>query len=207
MRNNKKLYRVFALLLCMLIITGLKDLSDQGKTVSPVIRVEAAVVQSTSGTTKGFSPVVNRTAGPVEHKAANRSVWDKIKEKLPKFDLSHFDKDTEKEKLREAIRKMDELGISPEKLVERIWNFVNRKENKEKIDHVVDEIRDKTGKAKDKVEKEVTDRASQVIDDAAGQAEQQIKEKAVDEISNRASQAVDETVDQLEKQVKEKVSE
>ena len=65
--------------------------------------------------------------------------------------FSKIDAKKEKEKLREAVRKMDEIGISPDRLVQRAWKFLNRKDNREKIDEAVEDIRetvqDKTGKA------------------------------------------------------------
>ena len=204
MIKRKTVHRISAALLCILIIAGL---TSPEVTVSPafrtVLRAEAAVVQSApaipasraAGRTEAAvmsavmrnpsaesSLVLSESEQMIERASADRTIWDKIKEKLPKIDFSEFDQDTEKEKLREAIKKMDELGISPEKLVDRAWSFLNRKENKEKIDHAMDELRDKTGKAKEKIEKEVTDRASQAVDEAADKAEEEIKKKAAEEV-------------------------
>ena len=204
MIKRKTVHRISAALLCILIIAGL---TSPEVTASPafrtVLRAEAAVVQSApaipasraAGRTEAAvmsavmrnpsaesSLVLSESEQMIERASADRTIWDKIKEKLPKIDFSEFDQDTEKEKLREAIKKMDELGISPEKLADRAWSFLNRKENKEKIDHAMDELRDKTGKAKEKIEKEVTDRASQAVDEAADKAEEEIKKKAAEEV-------------------------
>ena len=113
-----------------------------------------------------FADAADSAGQNAEKKEAGKSTPDKIKEKLPDIDLPgidlpdldlpdlHFSKlnpETEKEKLRKAVRKMDEIGISPERLVQKAWDFLNRKDNREKIDKAVEDIReqvqDKTEKA------------------------------------------------------------
>ena len=113
-----------------------------------------------------FADAADLAGQNAEKKEAAKSIPDKIKEKLPDIDLPgidlpdfdlpdlHFSKlnpETEKEKLRKAVRKMDEIGISPERLVQKAWDFLNRKDNREKIDKAVEDIReqvqDKTEKA------------------------------------------------------------
>ena len=132
----------------------------EGRPVVTVVSAEAAVRSSWNAASADAAD----SAGPAEPKAekkdADQGMPDKIKEKLPDIDLpdihlpdldfSKPDSKAEKEKLREAVRKMDEIGISPERLVQRAWKFLNRKDNREKIDEAVEDIRDRV---QDKTEK------------------------------------------------------
>lgn len=58
----------------------------------------------------------------------------------------HFDADKERKNLAEAISKLDELGISPEKVVDRFWDFVSRKENREKIGKAAEDLKENAGR-------------------------------------------------------------
>ena len=58
----------------------------------------------------------------------------------------HFDVDAEKKKLAEAISKLDELGFSPEKMAERLWDIISRRENREKIGKAAEDLKENTGK-------------------------------------------------------------
>ena len=71
----------------------------------------------------------------------------KNKFELPQFIKDyHFDAETEKKRLAEAISKLDELGFSPEKLAERFWSIISRKENREKIGKAAEDLKENTGK-------------------------------------------------------------
>ena len=176
MRNQKKTRRnmaktagrIMALSLIMAIWTAGAGVAVrfrscpavEGRPVVTVVSAEAAVRSSWNAASADAAD----SAGPAEPKAekkdADKGMPDKIKEKLPDIDLpdihlpdldfSKPDSKTEKEKLREAVRKMDEIGISPERLVQRAWKFLNRKDNREKIDEAVEDIRDRV---QDKTEK------------------------------------------------------
>ncbi len=172
MRNQKKARcslsktagRIIALTLIMAVWTGGTELTArsgravQGVAAVAAVSAEAAVRQA--GKT-AFADAADSAGQNAEKKGAAKSIPDKIKEKLPDIDLpdldlpdlhfSKFDAKTEKEKLSKAVRKMDEIGISPERLVQKAWDFLNRKDNREKIDKAVEDIReqvqDKTEKA------------------------------------------------------------
>ena len=68
-----------------------------------------------------------------------------------------FDADTEKKKLAEAISKLDELGFSPEKMAERLWTIISRKENREKIGKAAEDLKENTGKLIEKASGSGTD--------------------------------------------------
>ena len=72
----------------------------------------------------------------------------KSKFQLPQFISDndfHFDPANEKKELGKAISKLDELGISPEKLVVRFWNFITHKENLEKIGKTAHDLKENAG--------------------------------------------------------------
>ena len=160
-------------------LTAWSGQAVQGEAAVTAVSAEAAVRQAgktafadaadssvrQAGKT-AFADAADSAGQNAEKKEAAKSTPDKIKEKLPDIDLPgidlpdfdlpdlHFSKlnpETEKEKLRKAVRKMDEIGISPERLVQKAWDFLNRKDNREKIDKAVEDIReqvqDKTEKA------------------------------------------------------------
>ena len=160
-------------------LTAWSGQAVQGEAAVTAVSAEAAVRQAGKTAFADVADLSVRQAGKTafadaadsagqnaEKKEAGKSTPDKIKEKLPDIDLPgidlpdldlpdlHFSKlnpETEKEKLRKAVRKMDEIGISPERLVQKAWDFLNRKDNREKIDKAVEDIReqvqDKTEKA------------------------------------------------------------
>ena len=160
-------------------LTAWSGQAVQGEAAVTAVSAEAAVRQAGKTAFADVADLSVRQAGKTafadaadsagqnaEKKEAAKSTPDKIKEKLPDIDLPgidlpdfdlpdlHFSKlnpETEKEKLRKAVRKMDEIGISPERLVQKAWDFLNRKDNREKIDKAVEDIReqvqDKTEKA------------------------------------------------------------
>lgn len=166
----------------------------------PAISAEAAVRRNGRAS---FADKADPVLQKAEKKAASgKSIWDKIKEKLPDIDLpdiklpeinfSEFDGKAEKEKLREAVREMDEIGISPEKLVQRAWKFLNRKDNQEKIKKTSEDVRDRVQNAaeetgKNEAVKKVSEEAGKTADkvrEEAGEA----AEKAAKEIADRAVQ-------------------
>jgi hypothetical protein len=191
----------------------------------PAVSTEAAVRRNGRASfADKADPVLQKT----EKKAASgKSIWDKIKEKLPDIDLpdiklpeisfSEFDGKAEKEKLREAVREMDEIGISPEKLVQRAWKFLNRKDNQEKIKKTSEDVRDRvqnaaeeTGKneAVKKVSEEAGKTADKVREEAGEAAEKAAKEiadravqKAAEEAGKAAQKAAHETIEEAGKAV------
>ena len=72
----------------------------------------------------------------------------------------HFDADAEKQKLAEAISKLDELGFSPEKMAERLWDIISRRENREKIGKAAEDLKENTGKLIEKASGAGTDTGS-----------------------------------------------
>lgn len=161
----------------------------------PAVSTEAAVRRNGRAS---FADKADPVLQKAEKKAASgKSIWDKIKEKLPDIDLpeisfSEFDGKAEKEKLREAVREMDEIGISPEKLVQRAWKFLNRKDNQEKIKKTSEDVRDRVQNAaeetgKNEAVKKVSEEAGKTADkvrEETGEA----AEKAAKEIADRAVQ-------------------
>ena len=174
MRNQKKTRRnmaktagrIIALSLIMAIWTDGSGLivrscpAAKARPVGTVVSAEAAVRPSLKAASADAADSAGPAGQKAEKKDADQGMPDKIKEKLPDIDLpdihlpdldfSKPDSKAEKEKLREAVRKMDEIGISPERLVQRAWKFLNRKDNTEKIDEAVEDIRDRV---QDKTEK------------------------------------------------------
>lgn len=124
MEKRKKIYCPAALLLCVILINA--------AAVPAAVRTEEDAVRTVPAEDSSGTRA-----------ADGRGIWDRIREKIPEIDFAEFDADAEKEKLREAVRTMDELGISPEMLVRNAWDFLNRKENRKKIDQAVDDLRDK----------------------------------------------------------------
>lgn len=193
-------------------LTGLTDMTgpscSNGPAASAVQALAAVPAVSTEAAVRrngraSFADKADPVLQKAERKAASgKSIWDKIKEKLPDIDLpdiklpeisfSEFDGKAEKEKLREAVREMDEIGISPEKLVQRAWKFLNRKDNQEKIKKTSEDVRDRVQNAaeetgKNEAVKKVSEEAGKTADkirEEAGEA----AEKAAKEIADRAVQ-------------------
>lgn len=193
-------------------LTGLTDMTgpscSNGPAASAVQALAAVPAVSTEAAVRrngraSFADKADPVLQKAERKAASgKSIWDKIKEKLPDIDLpdiklpeisfSEFDGKAEKEKLREAVREMDEIGISPEKLVQRAWKFLNRKDNQEKIKKTSEDVRDRVQNAaeetgKNEAVKKVSEEAGKTADkvrEEAGEA----AEKAAKEIADRAAE-------------------
>lgn len=109
---------------------------------------------------------------------------------LPEMDLSGFNGGSEKEKLREALKTMDDLGISPAKLVRRAWEFLSRKETKEKLEKAAKKFstdgKNPIGKAADETAQRISEKASEQIDRAADRAAETVKKKAAEELDQAA---------------------
>ena len=144
MEKKKKIRYLAAVLLCTILI--------KAPAVSAAVPAEAAAVPAEPAAVRTEAAAGQVRPAPADEPAGDsskgrtvdgRGIWEKIREKLPEIDLAEFDADAEKEKLREAVRTMDELGISPEMLVRNAWDFLSRKENRKKIDQAVDDLRDK----------------------------------------------------------------
>ena len=226
MRNQKKTRRGLSVLISR-IITFTMVLAIGSAAASPArpgdptvelipavraVRAEAAVRQSVQSIQSGEAALADKEYPALmkaEKTAADDSIWDKLRERLPEIDFSKIDTEAEKEKLREAVRTMDELGISPEKLAHRAWEFLTRKENKEKIEQAAKEIRDKvqdaaedgstsevvkkvreeTGKAAEKVTKEITEQTAEKVTE---QVTEQTAEKVTKEITEQTAEKVTE---------------
>ncbi len=94
---------------------------------------------SLSGASKGASKEAAKESGEKKQKS---------KFQLPQFISDndfHFDPANEKKELGKAISKLDELGISPEKLVVRFWDFITHKENLEKIGRTAHDLKENAG--------------------------------------------------------------
>ena len=144
MEKKKRIRYLAAVLLCTILI--------KAPAVSAAVPAEAAAVPAEPAAVRTEAAAGQVRPAPADEPAGDsskgrtvdgRGIWEKIREKLPEIDLAEFDADAEKEKLREAVRTMDELGISPEMLVRNAWDFLSRKENRKKIDQAVDDLRDK----------------------------------------------------------------
>ena len=144
MEKKKRIRYLAAVLLCTILI--------KAPAVSAAVMAEPAAVRTEAAAVRAEAEAGQVRPAPADEPAGDsskgrtvdgRGIWEKIREKLPEIDLAEFDADTEKEKLREAVRTMDELGISPEMLVRNAWDFLSRKENRKKIDQAVDDLRDK----------------------------------------------------------------
>ena len=142
--KKKRIRYLAAVLLCTILI--------KAPAVSAAVPAEPAAVRTEAAAVRAEAEAGQVRPAPADEPAGDsskgrtvdgRGIWEKIREKLPEIDLAEFDADAEKEKLREAVRTMDELGISPEMLVRNAWDFLSRKENRKKIDQAVDDLRDK----------------------------------------------------------------
>lgn len=123
---------------------------------------------------------------------------------FPEPDLSSFDKDKEKEKLREAIETLDKMGLSPEKVLERIWDAVRRPENRRKAGEAVEDIRDRAREliGKDKKDSDsgfgkITKKVSEEVDKAADQAAEKVTEKVKEEVGRAAEEAADQVLEEV----------
>ncbi len=144
MEKKKRIRYLAAVLLCTILI--------KAPAVSAAVTAEPAAVRTEAAAVRAEAEAGQVRPAPADEPAGDsskgrtvdgRGIWEKIREKLPEIDFAEFDADAEKEKLREAVRTMDELGISPEMLVRNAWDFLSRKENRKKIDQAVDDLRDK----------------------------------------------------------------
>ena len=154
---------------------------------------------------------------------------------LPKIDFSRIDQEKEKEKLRDALQELDEKGLSTEKLAERLWSFLSRPENREKIENAADGAREKAGQVFGKQEgKEDGNTGGEAGEkqtaasgdgtngtnaaDPAGSAPasgenkaadelDRIREKVTEEAGEGISRAVDEIVDKAAEEAAEKAKE
>lgn len=144
MEKKKRLRYLAAVLLCTVLIKA-PAVSAAVPAVSAAVTAEPAAVRTEAAAGQAWPAPADEPAGDSSkgRTVDGRGIWEKIREKLPEIDLAEFDADAEKEKLREAVRTMDELGISPEMLVRNAWDFLSRKENRKKIDQAVDDLRDK----------------------------------------------------------------
>lgn len=101
----------------------------------------------------------------------------------------HFEPEAEKEKLREALKTMDEMGISPEKLLQRFRDFVDRNTKRSRTkDTEENSARGGTGEL-DRIGNRIREETEQQIDKAAEQAKKKLVEAAEDQIDQAVDQA------------------
>lgn len=114
---------------------------------------------------------------------------------IPEF---HFEPETEKEKLREALKTMEEMGISPEKLLQRFRDFVDRNTRRSRTkDTEENSARGGTGEL-DRIRNKIREETEQQIDKAADQAKKKLEEAAGEQI--------DRAVDQAKENIKQGIS-
>lgn len=101
----------------------------------------------------------------------------------------HIEPEAEKEKLREALKTMDELGISPEKLLQRFRDFVGRNRKRgETKDTAENSARGGTGEI-DRIRNKLEEEAEKQIDKAADQAKKKLGEAAQEQIDRAVDHA------------------
>ena len=112
----------------------------------------------------------------------------------------HIEPEAEKEKLREALKTMDELGISPEKLLQRFRDFVGRNRKRgETKDTAENSARGGTGEI-DRIRNKLEEEAEKQIDKAADQAKKKLGEAAQEQIDR----AVDDARENITQEIDQK---
>lgn len=91
--------------------------------------------------------------------------------KLPELDFSDMDPEVEKERLREAFRLMDGMGISPEELMRKAWDYISGDEKSEDIQKRINEAAEK---AADQAAEKAKQKASEEIDKAVENAKKNL---------------------------------
>jgi len=146
------------------------------------------------------------------------------KPKLPKLNIPdlpsdfHIDKATEKKRLAEAIRQLDEYGLSPEKLVEHFWDYISRRENRDRIGEKAGELkkkaedlRDGAGKLMEKDSAGSSDSGSSgttaglALPEEARQEIDRVRKTAAEEAGRKIEEAVDAAADQAAQKAAEEI--
>lgn len=115
----------------------------------------------------------------------------------------------EKEKLREAVKTLDEMGLAPDKLAKRAWDFISSKELADKLSQIRDSLREKAGRLREKAGSlfgKKTGSVSGEIDAELDRAKEKVSQeidKGLDRAKEKASEEIDKGLDR----VKEKASE
>lgn len=91
--------------------------------------------------------------------------------KLPELGFSDMDPEVEKERLREAFRLMDGMGISPEELMRKAWDYISGDEKSEDIQKRINEAAEK---AADQAAEKAKQKASEEIDKAVENAKKDL---------------------------------
>lgn len=91
--------------------------------------------------------------------------------KLPDLDFSDMDPEVEKERLREAFRLLDGMGISPEELMRKAWQYISGDEKSEDIQKRINEAAEK---AADQAAEKAKQKASEEIDKAVENAKKDL---------------------------------
>lgn len=121
----------------------------------------------------------------------------------------HFDPANEKKELGKAISKLDELGISPEKMVVRFWDFITHKENLEKIGRTAHDLKENAGElieqatggngdSGDKSERSGSESSGNTGDGGSASAEKdngsdidRVKDKVKEQVDRKTEEAID----------------
>ena len=163
-------------------------------------------------------------ASPVEYTAPR--LPDIRFPKLPdhiKIPEIHIDPKAEKDRLREAVRTMDEMGISPKMLFNRFRNLVFRRKSGDEAekpaensghsgkggyDRIINELSGKTeeqiDKTADQVRKEIGKAAEEQIDKTVEQVKKEIGKAAEEQIDQAVDQVVDNVKQTITQESKEK---
>ena len=108
----------------------------------------SAAVKKAASALRGYPDPVSLSGASKGASKESGEKKQKSKFQLPQFISDndfHFDPANEKKELGKAISKLDELGISPEKLVGRFWDFITHKENLEKIGKTAHDLKENAG--------------------------------------------------------------
>ena len=130
---------------------------------------------------------------------------------FPKPDLSAFDGEAEKKKLREAVELLDKMGLTPEKLLERAWDAIRRPENKKKVGEAVEDLQERAeqllggGKKTDSDTKKVTEKIKKEAGKATEKAKEKVKEEA-DKAAEKVTETVKEEVGRAAEEMTEEIN-
>lgn len=104
-----------------------------------------------------------------------------------------FNAANEKKRLAEAISKLDELGFSPEKLLDHFWDFISRKENREKMGKAAENLKENAAKLLNKDGSNKSDTASE----SQGSAEDSVKDKLKKEADRQLEKVIDQAAEEV----------
>lgn len=198
----------FVIIFCLaLFLSPVRVFASAVSQPAHCLRPEAGLLPFAAGTLKASETekVSKSEKSDKSGKTESTSETDNSGKKKPAFSIPdnvHFDAEAEKKKLAEAIATLDEMGLSPEKVFERFWGFISRKENREKVGETFENFKEKTGKMIKKSSPEKTEdgSGSAVQKDSnrsqggtagggiIGEAER-VREKVEEEVSEKMNEA------------------